>query len=177
MPKIIEEKLKSMANDPNDPFTGVIRKMVGPREAVFFEDPLRRMILAMPAIIAQIKVWVSGDMSQGPLGSIHRCLLSYLDNADDIVPDKSAGLFGYVDDAYLVSAAFDRTMHETDWAGLKPYLEQPSWAREVPSWLEITRKLLPEETAKIDRMLDQWISASSNASRPPNRSPLIRRTR
>ena len=150
-----KNKLKLLARDPQDPFTDRIRKLVGSREAVFYEDPLRRMILAIPEMITQIRTWTDVAGPPSPLRRLHEFALAYLYNPTDFLPEKNHGLFGYVDDAYLVACVYDRTTHETEWAGIKPYTESPVLDRDVPTWLEITRRLLPKVTSKIDDMLDK----------------------
>ena len=47
-----KEKLARLADDPNDPFRSAVIARVGPREAVRVEAPLRKMILALPDMLA-----------------------------------------------------------------------------------------------------------------------------
>ena len=167
--------LKLLARDPQDPFTDRIRKLVGAREAVFYEDPLRRMIMAMPDLITHIRAWTDVAGSPSPLRRLHEFALAYLYNPADFLPEKNHGLFGYVDDAYLVACVYDRTTHETEWAGIKPYTETPVLARDVPTWVETTRRLLPKITAKIDGMLDEL--TATGLPRAGQRSARVRTIR
>ena len=140
--------------DPKDPFTSDIRRRVGAREAAMYADPLRKMVLAMPEMLGHIRQWTEEPGEEGQLGRLHAFALAYMYNPTDFLPEKTHGLFGYVDDAYLVAGVYERTMHQVDWAGVKPYVDHPVLAQAVPGWLETTRRLLPEVTSRIDMILD-----------------------
>jgi len=150
----LKNQLKVMAADPNDPYTATIRKLVGAREAVHYEGPLRRMILAMPSMIAQIRGWFSEFESPAPSRRLHGFAMAYLYSPDDLLPEHSLGLFGYLDDAYLVAKVYHRRMLEADSTGLWPFPEDEKLSQEVPQWIDLSKQLLPEETATMDRMLD-----------------------
>lgn len=157
MLKAFKKQLQTMSRDPSDEFTARIRRLAGVREAVFFEKPLRQMILAMPDMIASMRSWTEDSRTPSALQRAHRFLLAYLYNPTDFLPDQADGLFGYIDDAYVVARFYECTMVETEWAGLRPYTEHPMWAHDVPVWVEYTRRLLPEVTAKIDQMVEQLL--------------------
>jgi len=158
----LKNQLKLMASDPNDPFTATIRELAGAREAVRYERPLRHMILAMPSMIAQIRTWFSEPQSPSPRRRLHGFAMSYLYCPDDLLPLQRLGLFGYLDDAYVVANVYHRSMTEADSTGLRPFAEDERLSREVSQWLDLARRLLPEETATMDQMLDE-------AARTPDR--------
>jgi uncharacterized membrane protein YkvA (DUF1232 family) len=155
MLKAFNHQLQAMSKDPQDSFTATIRKRVGVREALRFEGPLRKMILAMPAMIAQIRAW--SDEAGQPLAikKLHSFSLAYLYNPTDFLPEKTNGLFGYLDDAYLVASVFQKTIEEIPHAGLQLLEEDSLLKRKVPDWLDLTRNLIPEESSRIDQMLDR----------------------
>ena len=150
----LKNQLKLMAADPKDPFTSTIRKLVGAREAVHYEGPLRRMILAMPSMIAQIRGWFFESESSAPSRRLHGFAMAYLYSPDDLLPEHGLGLFGYLDDAYLVAKVYHRSMSEADSTGLRPFPEDEKLSQEVSQWIDLAKRLLPEETAAMDRMLD-----------------------
>lgn len=151
----LKNQLKLMASDPKDPYTATIRELVGAREAVRYEGPLRRMILAMPSMIAQIRAWFSESQLPSSSRRLHGFAMAYLYSPDDFLPVHRLGLFGYLDDAYLVARVYHLSMSESDSTGLRPFPEDEKLSREVPQWLDLARGLLPEETAAMDRMLDE----------------------
>lgn len=170
MLKAFNHQLLAMSKDPQDSFTTTIRKRVGAREALRYEGPLRKMILAMPAMIAQICAWSDEAGQPYEIKKLQSFALAYLYNPTDFLPEKTNGLFGYLDDAYLVASVFQKTMEEIPEAGLQTLEEDALLKRRVPEWLDITRNLIPEESSKIDQMLDRISGTQSGWSPKRNRS-------
>ena len=146
--------LKTLSIDPSDPFTQHVRDRVGAREAVRFEQPLRNMILVVPDMVAQIRAWMVEPGMPPQLRQLHGFALAYLYNPEDLLPEQVHGLFGYLDDAYFVASVFQRTM--TARRGLR---NGESWgkskiAEQLPSWINLTKELLPKETTQIDQIID-----------------------
>ena len=168
MLKALRNQLQAMAKDPNDPFTAFIRKRVGVREALRFEGPARKMILAMPSMIAQIRAW--SDESSQPLEikKMQSFALAYLYNPTDFLPEKTTGLFGYLDDAYLVASVFQKTIEVVPLAGLRPMEEDVLLKRSVAEWLDLTRELIPDESSQIDQILVR--ASDSRSTRYPARN-------
>jgi uncharacterized membrane protein YkvA (DUF1232 family) len=163
-----KEKLARLADDPNDPFRSAVIARVGPREAVRVEAPLRKMILALPDMLAQIGQW-SRELPVPPaLRRVHTLALAYLMNPVDFLPEKAHGLFGYLDDAFLVASVFNRTLEEVGPAGLRPLTDNVALASAVPGWVETTRAFHAEMSEKVEILLE---------GRPvrPNPTPRSRR--
>lgn len=148
-------QLNLLAADPRDPFTGIIRRMVGPKEAVRYEQPLRALVLAMPAMIGQIRDWVSESKWPSPVKRMHAFIMAYLYSPEDFLPESSLGFFGYVDDAYLVAQVYRRTLLEADSFGFKRFIIDETLSRDTQDWLETVRRLLPAETAAMDKTLEE----------------------
>lgn len=161
MLKALSRQLHLLAKDSQDSFSANIRKRVGARDAVQFTEPLRRMILAMPNMISQIHSWSLESGQPWKIRKLHSFALAYLYNPTDFLPEKSFGLFGYLDDAYLVASVFQRTMEEIPDAGLRPLAENGLLWKNIPEWLEATRRLIPDEAAQIEGMLDRAVGLES----------------
>ncbi|MCM2268298.1 MAG: YkvA family protein [Elusimicrobiales bacterium] len=151
----LQSRLNALAGDPSDPFTGSIRALVGPREAVLYERPMRELILAMPAMTRQIRAWITGGNFQPGITRLHGFAMSYLYSPEDLLPETSLGLFGYLDDAYLLARVYHRTLLEADClaGGCLP-ADAPK-PGIVNDWLLLAKQLLPRETAALDKMLDE----------------------
>lgn len=148
-------KLETLASDPADPFRAAIIARAGARDAVRYEKPLRDMILAMPRLLAQISLWSRDLGLPEPLRRAQIFALAYIYNPEDFLPEKDSGLFGFVDDAYLVTSVFHRTLEEVGPAGLRPLVDDNALAMRVPDWVRLTRQLLPDVTEKMDHLLEQ----------------------
>lgn len=155
MLKALREQLELLAADPKNHYTSIIRRLAGPREAVHYEQPLRRMILAMPDIIVQLRNWTDESGLPVRFRRMQGFALDYLYNPKDFLSVHSPGLFRYLDDAYLIVRVYHLTLADEDCSRLKSHIDDESLARSVPEWIELARRLLPKETSKIDELLDQ----------------------
>lgn len=151
----LQSRLNALAGNPADPFTGSIRALVGPRDAVLYERPMRELILAMPAMTAQIRNWITGARFQSGIVRLHGFAMAYLYSPEDLLPETSMGLFGYLDDAYLVARVYHRTLLEADCFASGPLPAGAPQPGNVHDWLRLARQLLPRETAALDKMLDE----------------------
>ncbi len=151
----LHAQLKLLAADPADPFAAIIRKLAGPRDAGGYEQPLRALILAMPAMTGQIRAWLTESKSASPIGRLHGFAMSYLYSPEDFLPESSMGFFGYLDDAYLIARVYHRTVLEADFFGNRRFAENETLPGDVHTWIKLARELLPGETAAIDSMLEE----------------------
>ena len=147
------EELEKLSNNKQDPFDRIVAEWSKGPQPELYGKTLRAMVMALPVMLAHIQSWVEAGDAPAPLRRLHEYALAYIDNPIDYLPEKVMGLFGYVDDAYLVASVYNRTMQKTDWAGIKPYLNSPNLANDVPSWLAATQRLLPEVAGNIDKAL------------------------
>ena len=163
MLQALKNQLKTLAEDPRDPFAANIRKRVGTVEAVHYTKPLRSLILVMPELITQIRAWMEQPALPPRLKHLHGFLLSYLYHPTDFLPEDSVGLFGYLDDAYLVGSVYARTMQQLDHRTRRTLPNLADLSGQVAKWLELARQLLPSETQRIDHLLEEIIAGRSEA--------------
>lgn len=149
------ERLKVLAGDPGNHFASAIRRLTGPREAVRYGQPLRRMILAMPAMISQLREWSDGSGLPIRVLRLQRFALAYLYDPIDFLSSSSSGLFRYLDDAYLVARIYHLTLSDHDGSGKKNRGVDPALSKSIPEWIGLARRLLPKETSRIDKLLDE----------------------
>lgn len=152
MIKAFQKQLETLSKDTQDPFTRYIRLQAGAREAVRFEEPLRHMILHMPAMVSQIREWTEDTHHPQRIRRVHNFVLAYLYNPEDFLSEKNEGLFGYLDDAYLVARAYELTLEELRY-GNNPFEDIPVHADELQQWISLTRELLPHVVEQIDLVL------------------------
>jgi len=155
MLRALGEQLKVLAADPRNHYASVIRRLTGPREAVRYGQPLRRMILALPSMIKQLRKWSDRSGVPARVLRMQRFALSYLYDPIDFLSTKSAGLFRYLDDAYLIARIYHLTLSEQDRCGVKNKSDDPAFARDVFDWIQLARLLLPKETSRIDALLNE----------------------
>jgi len=163
MLQALKSQLKTLAADPHDAFSDKIRKLVGASEAVHYTKPLRSLILVMPELIAQIRVWLDDPAVPARQKRLHGFLLSYLYHPADFLPEDGAGLFGYLDDAYLVGSVYRRTLQHLDHRTRRVLPSLDGLSDQVMAWLELARKLLPAETQRIEQFVEDVIEGRNEA--------------
>lgn len=154
MLRALGAQLSLMAADTKNHYTSIVRRLAGPREAVHYEQPLRRLILAMPDMIAQLRNWTDESGLPMRVRRLQSYALDYLYNPKDFLSVHSPGLFEYLDDAYLVVRVYQLSLADEGCSRLQFRIEGKSLAKSVPEWIELTRRLLPKETSQIDELLD-----------------------
>lgn len=162
MLQALKSQLRALAADPQDSFASHIRKRIGAAEAVHYTKPLRSLILVMPELIAQIRTWMEMPAIPPRLKRLHGFLLSYLYHPADFLPE-SDGLFGYLDDAYLVGRVYARTMQQLDHRTRCSLPNLGDLSGQVGPWLDLARRLLPDETQRIDHLLEEIVAGRSEA--------------
>src|SRR5690349_2313879 len=126
MLKALREQLKLLAANPKNHYTSIIRRLAGPREAVHYEQPLRRMILAMPDMIILLRNWTDESGLPARVRRLRGFVMEYLYNPNDFLSVRSSGLFEYLDDAYLVVRAYQLILANEDFPRLKYRIDDES---------------------------------------------------
>jgi uncharacterized membrane protein YkvA (DUF1232 family) len=161
----LQDRLALLAGDPRDPFRGTIRALAGAREAALYERPVREFILAIPALMRQIRAWASGGRFQPGIARLHGFAMAYLYSPVDLFPETTQGLFGYLDDAYIAARVYHRTLLEADWFAAGALPDGAPRPENVDNWVRLARRLLPEETAALDKMLGEvFVTRAGNYS-------------
>lgn len=150
----LKQDLKRLAWLPGDPGLAAFRALFQLRageQAPWVEQSLRNMIIMMPELLERVRRQSAGpDMPRGTR-RLYAYLLGYLYEPRDLIPEEGNGFFGYVDDAYLVAAAYERTMGPTD------------DRTQVRAWLEAARWVMPEETGQLDRIIDELATGKTGS--------------
>jgi len=170
MLKALGEQLKVLAADPRNHFTSKLRALTGPREAARYGRPLRQLILALPRMTLQLRQWSDHSGLPPRVLRMQRFALSYLYDPIDFVSGDGVGLFRYIDDAYLIARIYESTLADHGGSGDKNHGDR-ALAKSVPEWIELARRVLPKETAKIDALLEEVARGRNGISkRGSNRS-------
>lgn len=151
MLKAVKNHLSLLAIEQGDRFASEVRSRYGGTNTQWAVSKALNLILTMPDLIARIRD-LSGDRSLSPeLRRLNQFVLIYLYHPYDFVAEDRPGLLGYLDDAYLVGSVFSRLRGRS---GITR-ANAEDLARDLEASLEVTRGLLPKETRKIDRLIEE----------------------
>lgn len=149
----LKNQLSLLASHSDNSLGREIKKRVGAKQAPALEKRLQNFILVMPEMIAQIRAW--SDQKEIPLKSrkLHGFLMTYLFHPVDFIPDETHGLFGYLDDAYIVGSIYYATLQELGENRSRFIGSHEDIANQIGGWLVDTRKVIHAVTLDIDRMV------------------------
>lgn len=143
----LKRQLKTLSTIPGDPglpyFRALLQRRAG-EDAGAIEREWRNMILVMPDLLERIRRDAAAQ-AESRVRGLYGFLLTYLYSTTDLIPDEGNGFFGYVDDAYLVTAAHRRIAGMDAIPGSK-------------TWVETVRRIAPHEAAVLDEMLDELLA-------------------
>lgn len=116
------------------------------------KDILQNFVLCLPELLEQMGIWFASAQTPQPLRQTYGHLLAYVYHAGDVLSDEEYGFWGYLDDAYLVGAIYQKTLpHHPDTH--RRFDDQ--FDLQINTWLEATRAALPKHTAYLDTLADQ----------------------
>lgn len=104
------DRLKALAKDRDDGFHLQLRLRIGKKATPSFERRLKDYTLMTPGIVSRILEIGSGPGGVPEVRELGHHLLAYLNDPKDALPESVHGLFGCLDDAYLVARVYLRAL-------------------------------------------------------------------
>lgn len=150
MLKAMKSQLSLLSIEHGDRFARDIRKRYGSSNAQWAIAKSLNLIMIMPDLIAKIRDLSSDRALSVNDRRMNQYVLIYLYHPYDYVAEDKPGLFGYLDDAYLVGVVYSRLSQK-----MPGYASTEDLTRDLETSLEVVRGILPKETRKIDHMLEE----------------------
>jgi len=151
----LKSQLVLLSENKPEEFRNALKRRIGLRRGKEVENDLRNFILVIPEMLAQIRAWVADPQVPRTLRQMHGYLLTYLYHPADFLSEEQYGLFGYLDDAYLVGCAYFQTLQAIDRTQVRFLPNQADLSTQVPAWITTTQKAIPAESRKIEALLRQ----------------------
>lgn len=156
MLKAFYRQLRYLAGAKDDPFHVHVQNRVGKRAVAALEDELRKAILLMPDIMSRISVLWSRLEERSRVKEVGSYFIAYMYNPQDFIPeDEANGLFGYLDDAYLVSLVYDLLTEDLIHSGEYLSKEDEHLRKMVVGFKRKIKSVIPVEAAKIQQMIGE----------------------
>ncbi|MBL8014311.1 MAG: DUF1232 domain-containing protein [Candidatus Omnitrophica bacterium] len=163
MLRAIKEQLKSLAQDEHKDFHVRLRKTVGKKATAILEERLKKVIVLMPDLVQRIHDYWRMQPEASSTKRLGSHLLSYLYLPKDLISEEDWGLFGYLDDAYMVAAVYERIIEELSSCGFKVLAGDLALHEDIKLYKRSIRIVIPNVCQKIDKIIDD-LSKGKNDS-------------
>ncbi|OVE75546.1 hypothetical protein BVX98_07465 [bacterium F11] len=162
MLRSFKEHLKKLSREDMDDFSKRIlvrtQFRVKDEEAKKYPQALKSLILVMPDLINQVQTLSHDRKIPHQEKQLIGYLLTLIHQPHEITPYRSFGMFGYLEDAYLTGKVYSRILRFLDEGGNSNHLELGDLPRDVSTWLNMAKKVVPSEAQKVDRMLEELVA-------------------
>lgn len=153
MLKAMKEQLKHLAQTDQEYFHRYLRERVGKKATALLEEKLKEIIIIMPDLVTRVYFHWQRSPHPSPVKKLGGFLLTYLYTPEDFLSAKEWGLFGYLDDAYLVAKIYTRVIDEVR-EDHHRITKQDEQYYDLAKYLKkYVRGVIPKESKKIDEML------------------------
>lgn len=152
-----KEELKRLAVDPSDPFHQKLRNRIGKRATLVVEKRLKQLILTMPGLVRRIHDHWDRSYGGSEIKKLGGFIFIYLYQPKDFLPEDEHGLFGYLDDAYLVLVVYEKVARAAENAGSELDEQDERYLKQIRSAKRYVRAVIPNEAKKIEAMVERAI--------------------
>jgi uncharacterized membrane protein YkvA (DUF1232 family) len=158
MLKALANQLRNLADNAGDGFVDAIRKRMDGKATDEQVTKLKEFIFLLPSTLKQLSGYWSDKSTPAKAKEMSGLLISYVYEPNDFIPESKNGLFGYLDDAYVVVSAFLKIqdLYLRDWQDKSE--DEMQLAQRARGLIVAPRIVIPEEAARIDRMIDSFMS-------------------
>jgi uncharacterized membrane protein YkvA (DUF1232 family) len=162
MLKALDEQLRMLANSATDNFKEVIAIRFKGKVTDDQVKTLKEFIFLMPPVLKQLRGYWNNSASPHEAKRLADLILTYVFNPNDYLSYETYGLFGYLDDAYLVVSSLLKIedAFPRNWNQRKP--EEIELVHRARKLIEAPRFVIPDVTAKIDKMVSAVLKGEAN---------------
>ncbi|MBM4043706.1 MAG: response regulator [Planctomycetes bacterium] len=159
----LADRLRHLGRSGGTEFAQRIRQRVAPHEATECESSLRGLVRMMPSLLGRLRrLWTQTAVSSD-VKKLNGHILGYLHHPQDLIAEDEHGLFGYVDDAYLIATVYLRAAEGLSHDHPLKRGEERHLMLQTQRLLLKARRVIPTEAEKIDRMLERALMGDDSA--------------
>lgn len=163
MLKAMKEQLKFLAKDEEQIFHKNLRKAVGKKATDILEERLKKVIVLMPDLVMRIHDYWRMQPDASPTKRLGSYMLTYIYLPKDFLPQDKYGLYGYLDDAYVVAKIYTTVIEDVQKSTGVVIAMDKDLYEEVKMLKKSIRLVIPTICQKIDGMIDD-LSVGKNES-------------
>jgi uncharacterized membrane protein YkvA (DUF1232 family) len=157
MLKVLDDQLRSLANFDADSFHEEIAKHLNGKVTEEQIKAVKEFIFLLPPVLKQLNNYWSNKRTPHEAKKLSGLILTYFFHPNNFISEESSGLFGYIDDAYMVVSTFLRIeeISQRDWH--EKSSEELDLLRRCRALIIAPRLVIPNEAAKIDELIYSMI--------------------
>ncbi len=157
MLKALSNKLKELAKNTYDDFRATLKKRMNGKVTEEQISALKEFIFLLPPTLKILSSYWDDSKTPPDIKKLSSLLIAYIIRRDDLLSDEKLGLFGYLDDSYIVVSAFLKIqeMYLRDWQEKSP--EERELADRARKLIVAPRIVIPEETTGIDEVMELYV--------------------
>ncbi len=157
----LDHQLRSLAQNSYDRFKEEISERENGKITEEQLAALKEFIFLLPATLKQLSIYWNQKDTPPDAKRVSGFIITYIYQPNDFLPEAHHGLFGYLDDAYLVVQAYLKIQDHflRDWHEKSP--EELDLIERARQLIIAPQLIIPDVTAKIDRMVDSLIEGDA----------------
>jgi len=156
MLKALADQLRTLAREDERGFRESVEKHLGGKATEEQLKAVKEFIFLLPPVLQQLSNYWNEKSLPSEVKRLSSHIITYICDPEDYFPEEEHGLFGYLDDAYLVVSAFLRIQDSylKNWQDKSAMeLKLVERAREL---IVVPEIVIPEEAKRIEALLDAW---------------------
>lgn len=163
MIKALSDKLKALAKSTDGEFRTELKKRLDGKVTDEQIGALKEFIFLMPPTLKILTSYWNDEKIPLEVKKLGSLLTAYIIRRDDLISDEELGLFGYLDDSYIVVAAFLKIeeMFLRDWQ--EKSTDEIELTRRAQRLIVAARIVIPSVTKSIDEVIDLFEKGEINS--------------
>jgi uncharacterized membrane protein YkvA (DUF1232 family) len=158
----LENQLKNLAQNNFNKFREEVNERAGGHATEEQISALKEFIFLLPITLRQLSIYWNRKDTPPKAKKVSGFIITYIYQPRDLLPEGKYGLFGYLDDAFLVVQSYLK-IHDhflKDWRQMPPEdLDLTERARKL---IMVPQIFIPEIAVKIDKLIDSLINGDQN---------------
>ena len=157
MLKVLDDQLRSLAHSNEDDFRMAIAVRLNGKVTEDQIKSIKEFIFLMPPVLKQLTNYWNAKKTPAEAKRFSGLILTYIFHPDNLISQEHNGLFGYIDDAYLVVASFLRMeeMAFKDWH--QKSSQEFELLQRCRNLISAPILVIPNEVIQIERIIDSMI--------------------
>ncbi len=145
--------LRLLADSESDNFRQLVKDRLNGKVTDDQIGVLKEFIFLLPPALKQLEGYWRDKSTPAEAKKLSGYIISYIYNPHNFIPEDKFGLFGYLDDSYIVVSAFlhIEDLYLRDWQ--KKSRAEMELANRARSLMMAPRLVIPEITEKIDKIV------------------------